>query len=103
MRTKRQGAATLLALIIGCGLMTAADAADAPNVIVIGEDASRDTVPRSSRLFAIAARALHERLGDAGFAVKAAVPRSELPSLVPALKACGGTDIVVSSVSQIVP
>jgi ATP phosphoribosyltransferase len=44
--------------------------------------------------------ALH---GDAGYAVRAAVPREELPRLIPALKACGGTDLVVSSPSQIVP
>jgi ATP phosphoribosyltransferase len=40
--------------------------------------------------------------GDAGFAVKAAVPRSALPKLVTELKARGGTDIVVSKISQIV-
>ena len=40
---------------------------------------------------------------SAGFAVKAAVPRRDLPRLVPALKAAGGTDIVVSSLAQIVP
>ena len=41
--------------------------------------------------------------GDAGFAVKAAVPRAELPSLIPDIKAAGGTDIVVTELSQIVP
>ena len=41
--------------------------------------------------------------GQAGFAVKAAVPRSQLASLVPAIKAHGGTDIVVSALAQIVP
>lgn len=40
---------------------------------------------------------------EAGYAVKAAVPRDDLPRLIPALKAQGGTDIVVSSLSQIVP
>ena len=44
--------------------------------------------------------ALH---GGAGFAVKAAVPSDQLPSLIPALKSHGGTDIVVSKISQIVP
>gem|GEM_PF-496371 len=44
--------------------------------------------------------ALH---GDAGFAVKAAVPRADLPTLIPAVRAVGGTDIVVSALSQIVP
>lgn len=41
--------------------------------------------------------------GQAGFAVKAAVPRSQLAALVPAIKAHGGTDIVVSALAQIVP
>ena len=40
--------------------------------------------------------------GENAFAVKAAVPRGDLPSLVCALKARGGTDIVVSRLSQIV-
>lgn len=40
---------------------------------------------------------------DAGYAVKAAVPRSQLATLIPKIKACGGTDIVVSALSQIVP
>ncbi len=41
--------------------------------------------------------------GDSGYAVKAAVPRAELPLLIPRLKAHGGTDIVVSHLAQIVP
>ncbi|MCG3124672.1 MAG: ATP phosphoribosyltransferase [Phycisphaerales bacterium] len=41
--------------------------------------------------------------GDAGFAVKAAVPRDRLPSLIPLLKARGGSDIVISPLSQVVP
>jgi ATP phosphoribosyltransferase len=40
---------------------------------------------------------------DAGFAVKAAVPRAELPALIRAIKEHGGTDIVVSAIAQIVP
>ncbi len=43
--------------------------------------------------------ALH---GDAGFAVKAAVPRGELPRVIPEIKAAGGTDIVVTRLAQIV-
>lgn len=39
----------------------------------------------------------------AGFAVKAAVPRSLLPVIVPEIKAQGGTDIVVTQLSQIIP
>jgi len=41
--------------------------------------------------------------GNTGFAVKAAVPRETLPSLVLEIKAAGGTDIVVGELSQIVP
>lgn len=38
-----------------------------------------------------------------GFAVKAAVPRKVLATLIPEIKAAGGTDIVVTRISQIVP
>jgi ATP phosphoribosyltransferase len=39
--------------------------------------------------------------GGAGYAVKAAVPRDELPRVIPEIKRRGGTDIVVTSLSQI--
>ena len=41
--------------------------------------------------------------GNGGYAVKAAVPRDLLPQIIPAVKAAGGTDVVVSTLSQIVP
>lgn len=41
--------------------------------------------------------------GDAGFAVKAAIPRDLLPTVIPEIRARGGTDIVVTNLSQIVP
>lgn len=41
--------------------------------------------------------------GNSGFAVRAAVPRTALPGLIPQIKACGGSDLIVTSVSQIVP
>jgi ATP phosphoribosyltransferase len=41
--------------------------------------------------------------GGSGFAVKAAVPRSQLTSLIPRIKGKGGTDIVVTSLAQIIP
>ncbi len=41
--------------------------------------------------------------GDQGFALKAAVPRKDLPRVIPLIKAKGGTDIVVSALAQIVP
>jgi len=41
--------------------------------------------------------------GGAGFAVKAAVPRADLPAVIPRLKAEGGEDVVVTRLAQIVP
>ncbi len=41
--------------------------------------------------------------GGAGMAVKAAVPRGDLPRLIPLLKQLGATDIAVSRLEQIVP
>jgi len=38
-----------------------------------------------------------------GYAVKVAAPRAELPSVIPEVRQRGGTDIVVSSLAQIVP
>ena len=40
--------------------------------------------------------------GNQGFALKAAVPRKDLPRVIPEIKAKGGTDIVVSALAQIV-
>lgn len=44
--------------------------------------------------------ALH---GAEGYAVKAAVPRADLPTLIPSLRSVGGTDILVTQPEQIVP
>jgi ATP phosphoribosyltransferase len=41
--------------------------------------------------------------GGAGMAVKAAVPRGDLPRLIPLLRRLGATDIAVSRLEQIVP
>lgn len=43
-----------------------------------------------------------ELFGGGGYAVKAAVPRKDLTRLIPELKARGGTDVVVSTLTQIV-
>jgi ATP phosphoribosyltransferase len=40
--------------------------------------------------------------GEGGYAVKVAVPREDLPVLIPHIKSLGGTDIVVSNLAQIV-
>lgn len=44
--------------------------------------------------------ALHH---EAGYAVKVAAPKRELPRIIPEIKARGGSDIIVSSLAQIVP
>jgi len=41
--------------------------------------------------------------GDTGFAVKAAVPRRELPVLIPQIKECGASDLVVTAPDQLIP
>jgi ATP phosphoribosyltransferase-like protein len=41
--------------------------------------------------------------GESGYAVKVAAPRDLLPELIPLIRARGGTDIVVTALSQIVP
>lgn len=41
-------------------------------------------------------------LDQEAFAVKVAVPRAALPTLIPQIKARGGTDLVVSAIAQIV-
>ncbi len=41
--------------------------------------------------------------GGAGLSVKAAVPRRDLPQLIPSLKERGATDIAVTQLEQIVP
>jgi ATP phosphoribosyltransferase len=41
--------------------------------------------------------------GEDGYAVKAAVPREQLPGLIPRLKAGGGSDIVITPLAQVVP
>ena len=40
--------------------------------------------------------------GNTGFAVKAAVPKKQLPDIIPKIKLNGGTDIVVTSLNQII-
>ncbi len=41
--------------------------------------------------------------GGMGYAIKSAVPRAQLPLLIPRIKEAGGTDIVVFQLSQIIP
>lgn len=40
--------------------------------------------------------------GDAGYAINVAVPKKDLPQIIPLIKSNGGTDIVVTGLKQIV-
>ncbi|MHB2015413.1 MAG: ATP phosphoribosyltransferase, partial [Candidatus Xenobia bacterium] len=41
--------------------------------------------------------------GNSGYAVKVAVPRLDLPNVIPKIRGCGGTDIVVTALAQLLP
>ena len=43
------------------------------------------------------------RLAGDGFAVRAAVPRLDFPSLIGRIRSAGGTDLVVSEPRQVIP
>lgn len=60
-------------------------------------DAVAETLP------AMKQPTISELRSGAGFVVKAAVPRKMLATLIPIIKAKGGTDIVVTNLAQIVP
>ena len=50
-----------------------------------------------------AASCVRPPLAGGGAAIKAAVPRGELPTLIPRLKEAGGSDVVITEIAQIVP
>lgn len=59
-------AATLVAML---GLLTPAMAAESPNLLVMGEDFDKDTVPRDSRIFRRVLASVANQLGDDGYDV----------------------------------
>ena len=58
-----------LGIIIAAGFGTSAYAGDQPNVLIMGEDADKDTIPRNSRVFKRVLAALATELQNEGFAV----------------------------------
>ena len=57
-------------LLISCAkVSTPANAAEKPNIVIMGEDADRDTVPRNSRVFRRVLDALSNQLNEEGFDV----------------------------------
>ena len=57
-------------LLISCAnVSTPSNAAEKPNIVIMGEDADRDTVPRNSRVFRRVLDALSNQLNEEGFDV----------------------------------
>jgi len=54
--------------VLSCAT-TATIAADSPNILIMGEDADKDTIPRNSRVFKRVLSAISNQLNDEGFDV----------------------------------
>lgn len=85
-----------LAMLIGSVL-------DARRRVMVEVNASSDVLDRVvAALPSMRQATVSPLYGNGSFAVKAAVPREALPRIIPAIKAAGGTDVIVSTLSQIV-
>ena len=77
---------------------------DARERVMLELNVTAEAIDRVIRLLPAMREATIATLhGNRGFAVKAAIRRTILPSLIPQLKRSGGTEIIISSPSQIVP
>lgn len=93
---ERREAAESLALLISSVL-------EARRRVMLEVNVSADDLERLIRVIpAMRHPTIAPLHGESGFAVKAAVPRAEVPRLIPLIKACGGTDVIVTEPSQIV-
>ena len=71
--------------------------------VMIELNASKEALPNLiKRLPAMRQPTISTLCGDEGFAVKAAVPKQGLPELIGDLREGGGTDIVITRLSQII-
>lgn len=59
----------LLTVTLTVSFLSMANAADNPNILVMGEDADKDTIPRSSRVFKRVVTALQNQMNDNSFNV----------------------------------
>lgn len=85
-----------LALVVGSVL-------DARRRVMVEVNAAAECLDRVVAVLPCMRRATVSPLyGNGSYAVKAAVPRHLLPQVIPAVKAAGGTDLVVSALTQIV-
>lgn len=69
MKNSLTAIAALLIPVMGISLASPSYAADKLNLLIMGEDADRDTVPRNSRVFKRVLDALSNQLHDEGFDV----------------------------------
>lgn len=77
---------------------------DARRRVMVEVNVTRDNLERIvSLLPCMREPTISPLAGDRGFAIKVAAPRQDLPALIAKIKALGGTDIVVSQPSHIVP
>src|SRR5882762_956228 len=76
---------------------------DARRRVMLEVNASAECLDAVAALPAMRRATVSPLFGNNGYAVKAAVPRDALPRVIPAVKAAGGTDVVVSRLAQIVP
>ncbi len=60
---------TTILVTLTLGLLTPVQAADNPNLLVMGEDADKDTVPRNSRVFNRVITALQSQMSNESFNV----------------------------------
>ena len=80
-------------------------ALEARNKVVLEFNVTAEALPAVVKFLpSMKTPTINSLFGDqGGFAVKVVVPRGEVPQLLPKIKASGGSDILVSQLSQVVP
>lgn len=77
---------------------------DARDRVMLEVNVSKESLESvASALPCMRTPTISELFGGAGFVVKAAVPKKNLPLLIPKIKQLGGTDIVVTALSNVIP
>ncbi len=77
---------------------------DARKRVMIEVNVSEESLERIAKILPCMREPTISRLhGQSGYAVKVAAPRADLPALIARIRVLGGTDIVVSQISQIIP
>ena len=71
-------------------------------VMVLVNVESKDLEKVVNLLPAMRQPTVNQLHSGAGYVVKAAIPREQLPEIIPAIKKAGGTDIVVNKICQLI-